>query len=330
MAVSAKPRFIGLDWGTSSLRAYLLGSGGQLLDDRGSSQGIQHLPTGGFAEAFRGIAGEWTDRFPELPILAAGMVGSRNGWHEVPYVPCPADIAAIAQGLLPFVSDCGTIHLVPGLSQGGSRPDVMRGEETQIVGALAQHPELTEESLVVLPGTHCKWATVRAGCITQFTTYLTGELFALLRDHSILGRPAKAAAAAAPAAGDQAAFLQGVQAACASGAAGIAGRLFSTRSLFLGGQLQATQTLEYLSGLLIGEEIRSVLAAMKTACPPLVLLGAPALCDRYRLALSAFGIPDVRPLQETGPAGLWQIALSAGIVSNGSRQQKVSGERGQS
>ncbi len=150
-------------WATSSLRAYLLGSGGQLLDGRGSSQGIQHLPTGGFAEAFRGTAGEWTDRFPELPILAAGMVGSRTGWHEVPYVPCPTDIAAIAQGLLPFVSDCGTIHLVPGLSQGGSRPDVMRGEETQIVGALAQHPELTEESLVVLPGRAASGHSAGAG-----------------------------------------------------------------------------------------------------------------------------------------------------------------------
>ena len=330
MAVSAKPRLIGLDWGTSSLRAYLLDSSGELLDCRSTGHGIQHLPAGGFVEAFRDIAGDWVDRFPELPILAAGMVGSRNGWHEAPYVPCPADITAVGRALRPFASECGTIHLVPGLSQGGSRPDVMRGEETQIVGALAQHPELTEESLVVLPGTHCKWATVRAGCVTQFTTYLTGELFALLRDHSILGRPAKEAAAAAPAAGDQAAFLQGVQAACASGAAGITGRLFSTRSLLLGGQLQAGQTLEYLSGLLIGEEIRSVLVAIETACPPLVLLGDPALCDRYRLALSAFGIPDVRPLQETGPAGLWHIALSAGLVLNGSLQQKVSGERGQS
>jgi len=326
MAVSATPQLIGLDWGTSSLRAYLLGSGGELLDGRTSRQGIQHLPAGGFAEAFRDVAGEWSDRFPELPILAAGMVGSRNGWHEVPYVPCPADTTAVARALRPFASECGTIHLVPGLSQHGTLPDVMRGEETQIVGALAQHPELTEESLVVLPGTHCKWATVRAGRVTQFTTYLTGELFALLRDHSILGRPAKAAAAAA---GDQAAFLQGVQAACASGAAGIAGRLFSTRSLFLGGQLQAAQTLEYLSGLLIGEEIRSVLAAIETACPPLVLLGDPALCDRYRLALKAFGIDRVQALQETGPAGLWQIALSAGLVSNGSLQQKVSDERAQ-
>ncbi len=330
MAVSATPQLIGLDWGTSSLRAYLLGSGGELLDGRTSRQGIQHLPAGGFAEAFRDVAGEWSNRFPELPILAAGMVGSRNGWHEVPYVPCPADTTAVARALRPFASECGTIHLVPGLSQHGTLPDVMRGEETQIVGALAQHPELTEESLVVLPGTHCKWATVRAGRVTQFTTYLTGELFALLRDHSILGRPAKAAAAAAPAAGDQAAFLQGVQVACASGAAGMAGRLFSTRSLFLGGQLQAAQTLEYLSGLLIGDEICSVLAAIETAFPPLVLLGDPALCDRYRLALSAFGIPDVRPLQETGPAGLWQIALSAGLVLNGSLQQKVSGEHGQS
>lgn len=317
---------IGLDWGTSSLRAYLLGADRTLLDRRATGHGIQHLPAGGYAAAFRGVAGDWLDRCPSLPVVAAGMVGSRNGWLEVPYVACPADPESIARGLVAFDSGCGTIHLVPGLSQGGPFPDVMRGEEVQIIGALALEPDLAAASLFVLPGTHCKWATISRGRVIRFTTYLTGELFAMLRDHSIIGRPAKEAGVVIqPGIFDREAFAQGVRAARESGAVGVAPRLFSTRSLFLTGDLTISQTLDYLSGLLIGEEIRSVLAELGAgACPPLVLLGDPTLCDRYRLALTTFGIELVRALNETGPLGLWQIAVAAGLVARAPKEQRVS------
>jgi 2-dehydro-3-deoxygalactonokinase len=320
------PIMIGLDWGTSSLRSYLLGVDGTLLDRRGTSHGIQHLPVGGYIAAFRDVAGDWLERWPSLPVVAAGMVGSRNGWLEVPYVACPADPESIANGLVAFDSGCGTIHLVPGLSQGGPFPDVMRGEEMQIIGALALEPALAAASLFVLPGTHCKWATIAEGRVTRFTTYLTGELFAMLRDHSILGRPAKEAGVVAqPGIVDRDAFAKGVQAARESEAVGVAPRLFSTRSLFLNGDLTVSQTLDYLSGLLIGDEIRSVLAELgAAACPPLVLLGDPALCDRYRLALATFGIDRVRALDETGPLGLWQIAVAAGLVARAPEEQRVS------
>lgn len=323
---SSDPVMIGLDWGTSSLRAYLLGADGTLLDRRATGHGIQHLPAGGYAAAFRGVAGDWLDRCPSLPVVAAGMVGSRNGWLEVPYVPCPADPESIAKGLVAFDSGCGTIHLVPGLSQAGPLPDVMRGEEMQIIGGLALEPDLAAASLFVLPGTHCKWATIAEGRVTRFTTYLTGELFAALRDHSIIGRPAKETGVVAqPGIFDREAFAKGVRAARESGAVGVAPRLFSTRSLFLTGDLTIPQTLEYLSGLLIGEEIRSVLAELgAAACPPLVLLGDSALCDRYRLALATFGIDHVRALNETGPLGLWQIAVAAGLVAWAPEEQRVS------
>jgi 2-dehydro-3-deoxygalactonokinase len=189
----------------------------------------------------------------------------------------------------------------------------MRGEEAQIIGALEIEPGLARESLLVLPGTHCKWAHIGAGRVERFTTYLTGELFAMLRDHSIIGRPARDLANARPTGGD--AFVRGVRTARESGAAGIAGRLFTTRSLYLTGALEVAETLDYLSGLLVGEEIRSVLAEQGAgSCPPVVLLGDPALCARYRLALATFGIDDVRPLDDTGPAGLWRIATAAGLV----------------
>ena len=313
MNESSRPALIAVDWGTSSLRAYLFDDRAVLLDRRTRPWGIQHLPEGGYAAAFRGIVGDWLANSPALPVIAAGMVGSRQGWHEVPYVACPADPATLAAGLVAFESQCGLLHLVPGISQGHPHPDVMRGEETQIVGALSVSADLEGESLCVLPGTHSKWAMVRDGRVTRFTTYLTGELFALLRDHSILGRPARDAGGTIHA-GSTDAFVRGVDTARASGAEGIAGRLFTVRSLFLSGLLPAEHTLDYLSGLLVGEEIRSAGTALGSLDCPLVLLGDAALCDRYRVALAHFGVDHVRSLDDTGPAGLWRIAAAAGLV----------------
>lgn len=314
MNESRRPVLIALDWGTSSLRAYLFDDRATLVERRARPWGIQHLPAGGYAAAFRDVAGDWLDRSPALPVIAAGMVGSRQGWHEVPYVACPADPATLAAGLVAFESPCGLLHLVPGVSQEHPHPDVMRGEETQIAGALASGADLDGETLCVLPGTHSKWAVVRDGRVTRFTTYLTGELFALLRDHSILGRPARDAGGTSPA-GSTEAFAHGVEAARSSGSEGIAGRLFTVRSLFLSGGLPADHTLDYLSGLLVGEEIRSAGTALGSRdWPALVLLGDAALCDRYRVALAQFDIERVRTLDDAGPAGLWRVAEAAGLV----------------
>ncbi len=317
MAKSGQPALIGLDWGTSSLRGYLLAADGSTIDSVTRPWGIQHLPTGGFADAFMGIAGEWLSREPALPIVAAGMVGSRQGWREVPYVDCPADTAAIARGLLAFDCEAGRIHLVPGVIQRGPLPNVLRGEETQIMGALAREPALERESLVVLPGTHSKWVRVRDGRITNFDTFMTGELFAVLREHSLLGKPASEAGADAISADAKAtAFARGLGVARASGAEGIAGRLFTTRSLYLTGELPAAATLDYLSGLLVGEEIRSAVARQPGGhLPSTVLVGEPALCGRYQQAIAAMNMPAARVLADSAAAGLWQVAKAAGIVS---------------
>ena len=317
MAAASQPALISLDWGTSSLRGYLLAGDGSILAAAAKPWGIQHLPAGGFAAAFTGIAGEWRSREPVLPVVAAGMVGSRQGWREVPYVECPADVGAIARGLLAFDSELGLMHLVPGVIQRGPLPNVLRGEETQIVGAVAREPALAAESLVVLPGTHSKWVRVRDGHITSFDTYMTGELFAVLREHSLLGKPARDAGAdAADAEAKQAAFARGLAVARESGAEGVAGRLFTTRSLYLTGELPPAATLDYLSGLLVGEEIRSAVAARSGGpMPPIVLIGDDALCTRYRDALAAFGIGGSRMCGDSAAAGLWQIATTAGLLS---------------
>jgi 2-dehydro-3-deoxygalactonokinase len=302
-------RLIALDWGTSSLRAYLLGEGGALVEERRKPWGLLHLPEGGFAAALSGMAGDWLDAMPGLPLIASGMVGSAQGWREAPYASCPAGAAALAAHLMRFEAMPGvTLHIVPGVRLGGPRPDVMRGEETQVMGLLARQPARAERATLVMPGTHSKWVHVEAGCIVDFHTYMTGELFALLREHSILGRPAREAGGGPPC--DEA-FDRGVAAVRDAGAAGATALLFSARALVLGGQLQAGDSLDYLSGLLVGEELRCALSDEGRLEP--VLVGDAALCARYRRALALFGHLSQSAGEAAAAAGLWQIATRAGL-----------------
>ena len=314
---------VGLDWGTTSLRAHAFSPLGEVRESRERPWGIRQLPPGSFAGALVAIAGDWLGGPASPPAIACGMVGSRDGWREVPYVECPADVAALASGLVATDTPSGPLHLVPGLRLSGDRPDVMRGEETQLAGAVASG-DAPAEAVFILPGTHSKWALVEGGRVTRFTTHLTGELFALLRDHSLLGVPARGGPAGSlpadgitagqpAAAGD--AFDRGLATARASGPAGLSGRLFSVRSLFLAGSLAAADTLEYLSGLLVGEEIRSGLAEHGDRPATICLVGDATLCRRYARGLAAFGVGKVMILGDTAPAGLWQIARAAGLVS---------------
>jgi 2-dehydro-3-deoxygalactonokinase len=316
MVDSTAPALIGLDWGTSSLRAYLIGDAGAELDVRARPWGIMHVPPGGFAAAFREVAADWRARWPHVPAIAAGMVGSRHGWREVPYVECPAGVSDLAAGLVAIDADGGPLHLVPGVVARVPLPNVVRGEETQVVGALDSQPGLADHGLLVLPGTHSKWVTVQARRIVHFSTYMTGELFAVLRDHSILGRPAAEDGTGEDGTAASAdAFRRGVACARESGAEGVCGRLFTTRSLVLVGDLAARHSLEYLSGLLIGEEVRSALAGLHGApCPPLVLVGDAALCARYRDALTSFGVGGVRVCEHAASRGLWRVAAAAGLI----------------
>ena len=200
------------------------------------------------------------------------------------------------------------LHIVPGVRLGGPRPDVMRGEETQVVGLLATQPALAGRATLVMPGTHSKWVRVQAARIVDFHTYMTGELFALLREHSILGRPAREAGGGQ---GSDEAFDRGVAAVRDAGAAGATALLFSARALVLGGQLRAGDSLEYLSGLLVGEELRCALKDGDAAAP--VLVGDAALCARYRRALALYDRSSHTAVDGAAAAGLWQIARQAGL-----------------
>ncbi len=306
------PRLIALDWGTSSLRAYLLGEGGTVLAQRVKPWGIMRTSPRPFAKVFAAIAGGWRRRWPSLPALAAGMIGSAQGWCEAPYVPCPAGMQSLVAGLAP-ATEGGRIqmHIVPGVVEDGAIPDVMRGEETQIIGAMELDSSLRRRARLVLPGTHSKWVELRNQRIESFSTYMTGELFAVLRDHSILGRAGRAN----PPVAGWAAFERGLTVVLESGTSGGFSRLFSTRALALRGRLRAEESLDYLSGLLIGEELRCATHGFNKRVP-LAIVGEASLSERYRRALALFGFAGAHIIANASAIGLWRIANASGLVGN--------------
>jgi len=300
-------RWVAVDWGTSSLRAVLMDAQGRIVETQGHARGILTVPPGGFGEVFETLFGNWM-RPAGTFCLISGMAGSKQGWVEAPYCACPADAADIARHMVDI--EPGRIALVPGLSDAHDTdsavtvPDVMRGEEVQIFGAMA----LTglRNGLFVLPGTHNKWATMRNGRVTGFRTFMTGEFYALLSQHSILARTLDATAPL-----DPAAFLQG--AAQADNGAGLLHNAFGARTLALFNRLPATALASYLSGVLIGEELR--VQALPNNGHEVVLIGTVALTERYALALTARGIATRLLGAEATWAGLHALAQATGRLT---------------
>ncbi len=317
-APPAPARLIGLDWGTSSLRAYLFDGRGHVLAQRRTAQGILSVAAGGFRDTFHAICHGWLDD-ATLPVIACGMVGSRQGWQEAPYAAAPAGFAALSRQLLRIDAAAGRpFAIVPGVSllRADGTHDVMRGEETQVFGALdadaARAPAQATDW--VLPGTHSKWVQVRADEIVAFRTYLTGELYAVLSEHSILGR--LFARGAGPDAADPSdAFRDGVARAAAD-PAGLSALLFSVRAEGLFGRYDAQALPDYLSGLLIGAEIahaRPVRAGGQDGGAVRVI-GTDGLAVRYRAALAALGLAACDTVAEPAAAGLFRIAQTAGLM----------------
>ena len=217
------------------------------------------------------------------------MVGSAHGWREAPYVSCPIGLGELHRHVVTVAGTGGLqVHIVPGLKTRGDDdlPDVMRGEETQLAGLMAQAPELAVQKLmVVLPGTHSKWARLDRGQVQGFATRMTGELFGLLREHSVLARLMQPAPRF-----DEADFDRGVQQARRAGGNDLARLLFSVRALGLFDELRAEAAADYLSGLLIGAEVAGALAGLPAAQKDeLALIGEPTLCARYARALRSWG-----------------------------------------
>ena len=305
-------RLIGLDWGTSSLRAFRFTTGGAVAETRASAQGILAVADGAFEAAFEAAVGDWLAAAPAAPVLLSGMIGSRQGWQEAPYVACPAGEAEITAALARLTTAHGrTLRIVPGCSILGEDgvPDVMRGEETQILGELDGRPATR---LMVLPGTHSKWALCENGRLVWFATFMTGELYAALKDHTILGRLAQGDA------DDPAATARGLELGLrrGPGSGGLLKRLFSARTRGLFGEIPPGGVASYLSALLIGSEIAEALdcVARRARIEEVTVIGAAALVQRYERALAVAGIGTRRGRDDAAAHGQWRIAVAAGLV----------------
>lgn len=290
--------WIAVDWGTSNLRAWAMSPDG-IVAEATSEDGMGRLTRDQFEPALLSLITPWLDQGPTpMPVFACGMVGSRQGWFEAPYraTPCtPLDAAQMAH--VPTADPRISVRIAPGLKQ--MQPaDVMRGEETQIAGALALHPGF--DGVLCLPGTHTKWAHVSAGEVVSFQTFMTGEMFALLSDHSVLRH------SLAGGGWDDAAFDAGLSDAL-SRPERIAAKLFSLRAESLIATQTPDQARARLSGLLIGIE----LAAAKPYWlgQPIAIIGAEGMSTAYACALKSQGA-DARLLPAT-PCTLAGLATLA-------------------
>ena len=289
---------IGIDWGTSSFRAFRLHADGRVLARRAAPRGILAVEDGRFAEELLRQTGDWIAA-GETRVLMAGMIGSRQGWQEAPYLACPAGPAEIAAALVGVPFEGAEVLLVPGLthSDATGTPEVMRGEETQLVGVLG---EIGGDGIACLPGSHSKWARIAAGRIAGFSTYLSGEAFAAIRGHTILGRMMQDAPT------DPAAFARGL---ARSGDPGhLLHHLFGVRTLGLFGRLRETESAAYLSGLLIGHEVR---AALPPGGGAVHLIGSAPLCALYAHAVAACGGAAVTHNEDAAASGLARIGKDA-------------------
>ncbi len=286
---------IAIDWGTSSFRAYRLGSDGRVLDSRSAPNGILSVEDGKFSAVLEAQAGDWI-MAGDGPVVMSGMIGSRQGWLEVPYAACPAGFDEIAAGMRKVTWGGGTAWIAPGLScrDEAGIPDVMRGEEVQILGVLDRLG--AEAHTICLPGTHSKWVEVSDGRIVRFTTHMTGEAFAVLKTHSILGRMMKDGAS------DIAAFEDGVRRSADAG--GLLHHLFGVRARGLSGELAEATSASYLSGILVGHEIQSAHRNQHEVH----LLCSVQLAEIYGRAFSALGIGGKVFDQDSATKGLFRLA----------------------
>ncbi len=344
--VPEQTRLIGLDWGTSSLRAYRFAADGSVLERRERALGIASIRNEAFRAAFESTCGDWLRDAPGVAVLACGMIGSRQGWREAPYLPTPAGFDEVATRLLRIDELAGRrFAIVPGVrtENDTGTHDVMRGEETQVFGAQAGAEPAAARSAsangnrpatrgsrhpvagrFVLPGTHSKWVRVREGRIASFRTYLTGEMFAVLSAHSILGRLFPAIGQGASASVDdvhgngaaRAGFDLGVRRA-ASDPAGLTALLFSVRSEGLFAALAPEALAPYLSGLLIGAELAHALGRERASTPAgeaVSIIASQSLAARYQRALDLLGQRAVLVAGEPSARGLVSIARAAGLL----------------
>lgn len=292
------PTHIAGDWGTTHLRLHLCR--GAAVLDAADGAGIGALNASADATLFAAVE-PWVRSYGRLPIWLAGMVGSRNGWREVPYAQCPADIEKLRGSLLRFKANGHDVAIAAGVSciNPLGAPDVMRGEETQILGAIASYAQLGRgRSVIALPGTHTKWALVTDGELHSFQTSLSGELYALLRERSTL---LKAQAAAENADDERKGFAAGLRRSRELASVPLSHLLFEVRSRQLVQGMSHAGASAFLSGLIIGQDVLGALPLFDRTLgngAAVPIIGAPKLTALYSNALAAHGIGAL-PLDAT-------------------------------
>lgn len=294
-------KLLGCDWGTSSFRLMVLGADGKILQQQSSQQGIASLAPAQQVHYLQAQITLLDESYRDLPLLLCGMAGSSIGLHNTGYLDCPSNRLRLAQALVPLDDNTLFARLVPGVRYitADGHWDVMRGEETQVLGWLAETGWQGQAQLC-LPGTHSKWVNVDQGQITRLRTALTGELFATLKQHSILVQGEQTTS--------ETWFLNGVERSLEN--PNIGHTLFSTRSLTLAQKMKPDTAASYLSGLLIGAEIQPLLDKIQTTH----LIGAPSLTHWYAEALAFAGVRTERWLGDQlvakGLVSLYQAGAS--------------------
>lgn len=286
---------IAVDWGTSNFRTFRLDADGAILERRSSPQGILRVEGGHFAETLRAEVEDWLAE-GEKHILLCGMIGSGEGWIEAKYLPCPAGIDDLADSVIDVPFAGAEVRLVPGVvgSDFDGVPEVMRGEETEAMGIL---DSCGGAGLACFPGTHTKWIHLNDRKIVNFITCMTGEHYGALSRNTILRRTMTGDGAI-----DQVAFQRGVARSADSG--GLLHHLFGVRTLTLMGQLKPDASASYLSGLLIGHEVRASLPPKEKVH----LVGAAPLCSLYAQTIEACGGSATVEDEDAAARGLAAIA----------------------
>jgi len=281
----SNPAAILVDWGTTNFRAWLVDGDGKVIERCEAPAGIMQVPAGGFPQTLETHIGSWRTAHPGLPVLMSGMVGSKQGWAEAPYVSCPAGIDELARSVMAVPGE-DSVHIVPGICYEApdGRHDVMRGEEVQIFGSLRQGEK--GRQVFCLPGTHSKWVAVEEERVVWFATAMTGEVWAVMSQHSILGRLMEGDSME-----DMDAFDRGFQLSGEPG--GLLNHLFSVRAEGLFGVVPAEGLRSYLSGILIGHEVRAMLP-IAGPVEWVTIIGRPDITDLYSWAICAMEQKTVR------------------------------------
>jgi 2-dehydro-3-deoxygalactonokinase len=301
------------DWGTTNLRAWALAGDGRLLDRRSQGAGLLSVQDGRFAECFAAFCGPWLRPGHRVPALLSGMVGSKLGWKEAPYLAAPVALADLARQLC-YVGEVpgAAVWIVPGVRlEDEAQPEVMRGEEAQVLGALQTLGR--DSGVFLLPGTHAKWAVVAGGRLTAFRTYMTGELYGLLRSAGTIAQLMEGEAE------DRGAFRRGVMRSRAPDAANLLHSLFSVRTLGLLGGLPRRSLASYLSGLLIGAELGDGARwlAAQGLSRSLILIGSAEMMAAYGAAADLCDLAHER-LESAAvlPRALLFLARTAGLLAD--------------